>query len=127
MRRFGTVIGELIRVQPYKVWQKTFDPLLRPGARNYWESHNFKDIPDGLIDVVIQYAQRLPSPQCEIFFGGIGGATARVKPGATAYPHRDAIYVMNVHGRWEDDDERCIAWAREYFQKPAPFASGASM
>ena len=31
-------------------------------------------------------------------------------PDATAYAHRDAEYVMNVHGRWENasDDDRCI-------------------
>ncbi len=126
VRKFGKVIGEHIGLQPYKMWQQTFDPLLAPGARNYWKSHNFTDIPDGLIDVVIQYASKLPSPQCEIFFGGIGGATTRVKPDETAYPHRDAIYVMNVHGRWDNaaDDEQCISWAREYFRESAPFATG---
>jgi FAD/FMN-containing dehydrogenase len=35
---------------------------------------------------------------------------------------------MNVHGRWEraDDDESVIAWAREFFDAAAPFASGGS-
>jgi FAD/FMN-containing dehydrogenase len=33
---------------------------------------------------------------------------------------------MNVHGRWEHaaDDKRCIAWARDFFNASAPFASG---
>ena len=33
---------------------------------------------------------------------------------------------MNVHGRWETpaDDERCIAWARDFFRPRRPFASG---
>ena len=41
---------------------------------------------------------------------------------------RDANYVMNVHGRWDsaDEDERCIAWAREFFAKSEPFASGGA-
>jgi hypothetical protein len=31
---------------------------------------------------------------------------------------------MNFHGRWEDpaDDERCIRWARDFFNATAPFA-----
>ena len=68
----------------------------------------------------------LPSPQCEIFFGAIGGATMRPAPDATAYAHRDARFVMNVHGRWDDpaDDAAGIRWAREYFKASAPFASG---
>jgi FAD/FMN-containing dehydrogenase len=128
LREFGTPVGEHVGVQPFAAWQQAFDPLLTPGARNYWKTHNFTEIADGLIDVVIDYVGRLPSPQCEIFFGGIGGATKRPAPDATAYPHRDAEFVMNVHGRWDDpaDDERCIAWSRAYFQASAPFASAGA-
>jgi hypothetical protein len=58
----------------------------------------------------------------------IGGATARVAPDAMAYSCRDARYVLNVHGRWDsaDDDAACIAWAREFFAKTKPFASGGA-
>lgn len=42
-----------------------------------------------------------------------------------AYANRDAKFVLNVHGRWDKrtDDEQCIAWAREFFQASAPYAS----
>jgi hypothetical protein len=35
-----------------------------------------------------------------------------------AYRHRDAKFVLNVHGRWNErvDDERCIAWTRALFR-----------
>ena len=33
MRHFGNILGEFTAVQPYTVWQRTFDPLLTPGAR----------------------------------------------------------------------------------------------
>jgi FAD/FMN-containing dehydrogenase len=126
LRKFGTPIGEHIGVQPYTAWQQTFDPLLAAGARNYWKSHNFSALDDKLFDTVIRYAGALPSPQCEIFLGALGGATARPAPASTAYAHRDAQFVMNVHGRWDDatDDERCIRWAREFFSASAPFATG---
>jgi FAD/FMN-containing dehydrogenase len=125
LRKFGTPVGEHLGVQPYTAWQKAFDPLLTPGARNYWKSHNFTTLQDGLFDTVIEYVGKLPSPHCEIFFGAIGGATARPSPDSAAYPHRDAQYVMNVHGRWETpaEDARCIGWARDYFNASAPFAS----
>ncbi|MCY1444492.1 Berberine and berberine like protein [compost metagenome] len=76
----------------------------------------------------MEYAARLPSPQCEIFIGTIGGQTTRVAPEAMAYSSRDANYVMNVHARWDSaaDDERCIAWAREFFARSKPFASGGA-
>jgi len=128
LKSFGTPVGAHIGVQPYVAWQQAFDPLLTPGARNYWKSHNFTKIADGLIDVAIEYIGKLPSPHCEIFFGAIGCATKRPASDATAYAHRDAEYVMNVHGRWETpaEDERCIAWSRDYFQASAPFASGGA-
>ena len=123
---FGTPAGAHVGVMPYVAWQKAFDPLLTPGARNYWKSHNFSELQDGLFDAVIGYIGTLPSPQCEIFFGAIGGATMRPAPDSAAYAHRDARFVMNVHGRWDDaaDDEHCIRWARDFFKASAPFASG---
>lgn len=126
LHRFGTPVGSHVGVMPYAAWQKAFDPLLAPGARNYWKSHNFSVLQDGLLDTVIAAIEKLPSPQCEIFFGALGGATTRPAPDAAAYAHRDALYVMNVHGRWDDPahDERCIGWARDFFKASAPFASG---
>ncbi|HTH60538.1 MAG TPA: FAD-binding oxidoreductase [Paraburkholderia sp.] len=127
VRRFGTPYGEHLGPMPYEAWQQAFDPLLTPGARNYWKSHNLTTIEDGLIDALIHAIGHLPSPQCEIFFGAVGGQMTRVARDATAYPSRDATYVMNVHGRWDEgaDDERCVAWARAFFDASAPFALGS--
>jgi FAD/FMN-containing dehydrogenase len=126
VRKFGKVLGEFIGVQPYTAWQKTFDALLTPGSRNYWKSHNFTDISDAAIEIAVKYAANLPSSQTEIFFGLIGAATTRVSPDAMAYGHRDAVYVMNVHARWElsGEDKKCIEWARAFFHETAPYASG---
>jgi len=128
LRGFGKALGEHIGVQPYVAWQQAFDPLLTKGARNYWKSHNFTRLSDGAIDVIVEYAGKLPSPQTEIFVGTLGGQTARLAPGAMAYSSRDAKYVMNVHGRWESaaEDQRCIAWARQFFAKSKPFASAGA-
>jgi FAD/FMN-containing dehydrogenase len=128
LRSFGTAYGEHIGVQPYTAWQQAFDPLLTRGARNYWKSHNFTKLSDGAIDVIIEFAGKLPSPQTEIFVGTLGGQTLRRAPGAMAYSSRDVNYVMNVHGRWESaaEDGRCIAWAREFFAKSKPFASAGA-
>ncbi|CAE6759850.1 FAD-binding oxidoreductase [Paraburkholderia haematera] len=127
VRGFGTPVGEQLGPMPYAMWQQAFDPLLTPGARNYWKSHNLDGIPDGLIDALLGAIDNLPSPQCEIFFGQIGAQTSRVPVEATAYSSRDTQYAMNVHSRWDDanDDERCITWARAFFDAAAPFALGS--
>lgn len=125
LRRFGTSHGEYIDAQPYTQWQQAFDPLLTPGARNYWKTHNFTELTDAALDSMIEFAGKLPSPQCEIFVGLIAGASNRVAADAMAYRHRDAKFVLNVHGRWDErtDDERGIAWARAFFRASAPYAS----
>lgn len=126
VRHFGTILGEAIGMQPYAGWQSAFDPLLTPGARNYWKSHNLAELADGTIDLLIEYVGKLPSDECEIFLGGIGAATTRVAPDAMAYSHRNTVYAMNVHGRWDSpaDDDKCIGWAREFCKKTEPFATG---
>jgi len=128
LRTFGTPVGEHVGVQPYVDWQQAFDPLLTPGARNYWKSHNFTKIEDGLLDIVVRYVGTLPSDECEIFFGALGGMTKKPASDATAYAHRDAEFVMNVHGRWQSaaDDARCMQWCREYFDASAEYASAGA-
>jgi FAD/FMN-containing dehydrogenase len=126
IRQFGEAYGEHIGPNPYAGWQQGFDPLLTPGARNYWKSHNFKELSDGAIDTVIEYTAKLPSPQCEIFVALLGGAANRVAADATAYAHRDVKFVMNVHGRWDEpaQDEECISWSRDFFEAAKPYAMG---
>src|SRR5204862_416820 len=118
----GAHVGQM----PYTAWQQAFDALLGPGARNYWKSHNFTRLEDGAIDAMTDFALRLPSPLADIFVGQVGGVANRVAPDATAYHHRDARYVLNVHARWErpDEDAACIAWARDFFRATETFATG---
>jgi hypothetical protein len=54
----AAVLGEHVGAVPYAAWQQAFDPLLAPGARNYWKSHNFTTLSDDAIDVVLRYAGR---------------------------------------------------------------------
>lgn len=126
IRHFGDAYGEHIGPNPYAGWQQAFDPLLTPGARNYWKSHNFAELSDGAIDTVIEYAGKLPSPQCEIFIALLGGEANRIAEDATAYAHRNVKFVMNVHGRWDESaqDEECVSWSRDFFEAARPFAMG---
>jgi FAD/FMN-containing dehydrogenase len=107
-------------------WQSAFDPLLTPGAYNYWKSHNFVELGDGLLDVLVNQVAALPTDECEIFIGQLGGAASRVAPDAMAYPHRNANFAMNVHTRWREraDERRSIDWARRLFAETAPYATG---
>jgi FAD/FMN-containing dehydrogenase len=127
VRRFGTPYGEQLGPMPFTAWQQAFDQPRVPGNRNYWKSHNLSELQDELLDTLIETFRTLDAPEYEVFFGQLGGATARVPVDATAYPARDAIYVMNIHARWVQpaDDARCIAWARAFFDNTRRFALGS--
>lgn len=122
---FGNPVGVHAGEMPFAGWQQAFDPLLTPGARNYWKSHNFTELSDAFLDTMIESASALPSPECEIFFGYIEGCCNSVAPEATAYSHRHTKWVINMHGRWREsgDDEFCIQWARDLFAATKPFAA----
>ena len=126
-RALGRPIADAVAPHPFVGWQSAFDPLLTPGARNYWKSHDFVELGDGAIDAVLAGASNLPGPECEIFIAHVGGAMARVKPDATAYPQRQSHFIMNVHTRWRDaaQDEACIGWARKLAGAAAPHAAGS--
>lgn len=126
VRHFGDAYGEHIGPIPFPAWQQAFDPLLTPGARNYWKSHNFAALSDGAIAAIIDYAGQLPSPQCEIFIALLGGEANRVASDAAAYAHREAKFVLNVHGRWDDpeQDSACVSWSRAFFEAAKPYAMG---
>ena len=126
LRALGKPIADVIGPSPFAGWQTAFDPLLTPGARNYWKSHDFTKLDDGFIQVLLDAVKTLPTPECEIFLGQLGGAINRVKADATAYPHRDVEFIMNIHTRWRDaaEDAKCIAWTRKVFEAATPFATG---
>jgi FAD/FMN-containing dehydrogenase len=126
LRSFGKPIADVVGPVPFTGWQTAFDPLFAPGARNYWKSHDLAQLSDAAIDLMLDHVARLPSPECEVLIAQLGGAMSRVHVEATAYPHRDAQFLMNIHTRWRDPshDAECIAWGRSLFDAMAPHATG---
>jgi FAD/FMN-containing dehydrogenase len=128
LRALGKPHADVVGPAPYLAFQAAFDPLLTPGARNYWKTHNFAALHDGLIDTLVEQVRRLPGPMDELFIANVGGAMSRVSDDATAFMGRQAQFVLNVHARWEDraEDARQVEWARGVFQAAAPYASAGA-
>ncbi|MFC2084191.1 FAD-binding oxidoreductase [Bacteroidota bacterium] len=126
IREFAEIHGEHVGMQPFDQWQVTFDGLVSHGARNYWKSHSLKGLPDDCIDKVVEYVNKLPSPHCEVFIAHLEGAQSRVPESETAYAFRKSPFVINMHTRWDDesDDEKCIQWARNFFESTKQYADG---
>lgn len=128
LRGLGSPIVDVISPHPFVGWQAAFDPLLTPGQRNYWKSHDFDSLPDDAINDLLAAIATLPDPASEVFIAHAGGAMARVPVTDTAYPQRDAHFIMNVHTRWENEakDEACIKWARDLFDQMAKYSTGSA-
>ena len=125
---FGSPYGKHIGVAPFVEWQQTFDALNAEGDRYYWKSHNLPELSDAVIDAVIEAVDNLPSPWAEVFIPHMGGAISSRPDDSTAYAHRDANYILNIHGHWTDpaDDERGIEWTRALFDAVTPHATGTA-
>jgi FAD/FMN-containing dehydrogenase len=125
-RDIGDPIVDAVGPHPYAGWQQAFDGLNPEGQRNYWKSHNFAEFTDGMIETFVEYGGTIPSPLTEIACAQLGGAINDVPVEATAYPHRGAEFLMNLHTQWEDpeQDEECIAWTRDMHEAMAPHATG---
>lgn len=126
LRAIGNPIADVVSPHPFLAWEQAFDPLLTPGARNYWKSHDLLELSDAAIDVLIEAIRKLPGPECEVFIGHVGGAAGRIAAEETAFPQRNSHFVMNVHARWREPamDETCVGWARDVYEAMRPHAAG---
>ena len=126
-RKLGTPHGDAFGPHPFAGFQAAFDPLLTPGFRNYWKSHNFTELSDDLLDKLVTSVSNLPSPHSEIFIAQMGGANNKAAGDAMAYGHRNVEFTMNVHTRWETqaEDNKCRDWARKLYDETLPHATGS--
>ena len=126
LREITPSVGEAIGINPFVEWQRGFDPLVTPGARNYWKSHWMTALPDPAVEHIADFAARMPSKECEVFVPHMEGAPSRVAETATAYTHREVPFNLNIHTRWTDplEDVKCIAWARDLHASLQPYARG---
>ena len=126
IRDVGDPIADAVGPHPYTGWQQAFDGLAPAGNRNYWKSHNFDEMTDGMIETFVEYGKTIPTPETEIAIPHLGGAMNEKPVKSTAYPHRNFEFTMVLHTQWADpeQDEECIAWTRDMHEAMAPHATG---
>jgi FAD/FMN-containing dehydrogenase len=126
VRDFKETLGEGSGIKPWTAWQSGFDGLFEHGARNYWKSHHIRYLYDECIDIITLYALKMPGEECEILLPHMEGAPSRIQPDATAFPHRNTPFLLNIHARWQhvEEDDRCITWATELHEATKPYSRG---
>jgi Berberine and berberine like len=75
--------------------------------------------------VLLGRAASLRSPISQVELLALGGAIARVPADATAFPFRQARWLINIPATWRDaaDDQHEIAWARGTYAAVKPYLS----
>jgi FAD/FMN-containing dehydrogenase len=95
--------------------QKFFDEEYPNGRRYYWKSTFANDMPDSVIDALIQHTVTRPSMLTSIDIWFLGGAYGRVDRAATAFGDRSAPYLINYEANWDkpENDQMNVQWTRE--------------
>jgi len=127
LKEFGSPELDAIGLMPYCQLNSMLDANYPKGANNYWKSNFLTELSDAAISTMIDCFARCPTPMGQLLLEHIHGAATRVGAGDTAFPHRREGYNFLVLAQWmrPADTSRCIAWARETYERMQPFyASG---
>ena len=85
------------------------------GRRYYTKSGYLADLCDEAMERLIASSGRNPSPTGSVDVECLRGAVLRSGTGESAFPQREAPFMVTVSGSWDDPglDQDGIAWARE--------------
>ncbi|MGA8272566.1 MAG: FAD-binding oxidoreductase [Candidatus Sulfotelmatobacter sp.] len=128
IRNFKTPALDLVGPIPHPALQSMFDGLYPPGMQWYWKADFIRTLPDEAITQHLKYAEKLPTMQSTMHLYPINGAASRIKKGATAWWHRDAVWAEVIVGVDPDPakKEEISAWAKEYWTSLHPYSLGGA-
>jgi FAD/FMN-containing dehydrogenase len=126
--RLAAIAAELapaassLDVVPFAEIQTLTDEIFAAGKRTYIKAGFARALTPALIAALCAQGAKVGSEFSQIEVLSMGGAIARVPVLATAFPHRDAAWLLNIPATWlaPDDDAREIAWVRESYAAIAP-------
>jgi FAD/FMN-containing dehydrogenase len=126
LRTFAAPLADLIGQITYGQLQTMFDAAAPAGLRRYWKSGYLPDLPDDLIDTIVEHGMAKTSPYSLILFFHIHGATARIAPDATAFGARSTQWDFDIIPQWQapGEDRQHIDWARRFWKVVEPFTQG---
>jgi FAD/FMN-containing dehydrogenase len=128
LRSLAHPIADLMGPLPYTVMQSLLDGLHPAGDGNYFKSHHLTDMPDTAIDALVRAHASVTSPQNEIHIHDLRGAVAWQPAAGSAFPYRDAPYVLNVISKWPGGGPgpEHVEWARDVVASLEQFGTGAA-
>jgi hypothetical protein len=92
--------------------------------RHYWKSHFVRELPDELIDELLERLAALARPPGQILIESLHGAAKNADTADGAVGFREAAFNVTVMGVWRDPelDEQHIQWTRATAAAIEPWA-----
>jgi len=125
LRTLGPVV-DVVGPIPYLALQSMFDAGAPKGILSYWKTEYLGALGDRTIDTLVEHAGRMRAPFAQVHVHHVEGAVGRVPPDATAMGRRDAPFVLNVIGMWQDpaETDAQIKWVRVLADAVRPLGMG---
>ncbi len=128
IKTFGAPIGDVLVRRPYAQLQALLDGTQPKGRRYYWKSEYLARVEPEFCEKFMAHAAKIRSPHSAMILFQIGGALNRFEEDHSPVGNRDARYVLNIGGSWEQaaDDKANIAWACEAWSDLKAFSTGGT-
>jgi FAD/FMN-containing dehydrogenase len=94
--------------------------------RHYWKGHFVRELPDELIDELIQRVVQFGRTPVHVLIESLHGASKDVDGNFSALAYRHAAFNVSAIGAWSepDEDEQHIRWTRETAASLEPWSLG---
>jgi FAD/FMN-containing dehydrogenase len=128
IRAFGPPAIDFAGPIAWPALQTMFDALYPAGLQWYWKADFFTELNDKAIELHVKYGAQLPTMHSTMHIYPINGAAGRVGKNDTAFSFRDAKFAEVIVGVDPDpaNNQRMIAWARDYWTALHPYSAGGS-
>ena len=122
LRDERALVVDTLASVPYPDINTMLDEAFPAGTLNYWKSAFLRDLTTDAIDVLVDAFATCPSPMTSIVIAHYHGATSRVSPTDTAFPHRGPGYSPVILTQWTDpaDTNANITWTQATFEALRP-------
>lgn len=128
IKSFGKPVGDVLVRRPYAQMQTLLDATQPKGRRYYWKSEYIARPESGLCQGMIEHAAKIRSPHSAVILFQVGGALNDVDEAHSPVGNRDARYVLNITGAWEQaaDDGANVEWTREAWADLKRYSTGGN-
>ena len=114
LRSSAALVSDDVRARSFLDQQLVFDSPYGEN-RHYWKGHFVRELPDELIDELLERLIIFAHPPVHVLIESLHGAPKDADAGLAGISYREAAFNVSVMAVWNDAsaDEPHVAWARE--------------